>query len=146
MNPQDIEAVAQRIAASAALADGEVEAEVEPQSDAVEAALAVEAVLREVSGGSKSTAVPAEADEPESDEAWFAANPGRTARLRPHQPGDRRSYWADDGQALMSVVRFSPKTMGAPFAEALPADALREPVADTDEAVLAAVRSARGCR
>ena len=144
MTPEQVEAAVQRIAASAALADGEVEGAPENPSEALKAALVVEAAVREVSGASTPAAAPAEAD-PMSDEAWFAANPGRTARLRPHQPGDPRPYWVEDGQALVSVVRYFP-ACGAPSAEALPAEALREPVGDSDAAVLAAVRSARGLR
>ena len=140
MSPQEIEAVAQRIVAAAALVEGDPEPVVE--SDAVEAARAVEAVLREVSGGSMPAAGPPEA-EPAADEAWFAANPGRTARLRAHLPGDPRPHWAGAGQPLMSVVRYFP-TSGAPSIEAIPAAA--GAVVDTDAAVLAAVRSARGLR
>lgn len=143
MSPQEIEAAVQQILSSAALVEGEAEAAGE--CDALQAALAVEAVLREVSGGSTPTAAPADAD-PESDEAWFAANPGRTARLRPHRPEERRPAWAEAGEPLMAVVRYF-WCLGSPRAEVYPAEAFAgEPVADTDEAVLAAVRSARGLR
>lgn len=51
MSPQEVEARAQEIIAAAALIEGDEESDDFEPSEALEAALAVESVLRELSGG-----------------------------------------------------------------------------------------------
>lgn len=146
MTPQEIEATAQRIIAAAALADGEIAGEPEVCSTALDAALTVEAAVRELSEGTAYMRGFHDAATPDddSDEAWFAAHPDRTARLRPHRCDERRPWWAADGQSLMAVVRCMSR-WSTPSVEAIAADALgSEPIADTDEAVLRAMRRAQG--
>lgn len=147
MNPQDVEALAQEIVAAAALIEGEDGREESEPSEALEAALAVESVLRELTGEARVLGPSADAEtglHADDDKAWFDARPTRTARLRPHRSTDARPSWAQDGQVLMTAVRRM-HALDRCSPSVVSADALSgEPIADTDEAVLAAFRAANG--
>jgi|GEM_PF-6038965 len=148
MTPEqaEAEAVVQEILAAAALADGEVMgAEPTADSPASDAASSVEAAFQAASAAAALASASTRRSVP--DGAWFLANPGRTVRLRAHEPDEARpTAWAYHGEPLMSVVR--PNSHGgSPSIEAYPAEAFtREPTADTDEGILAAVERWRAVR
>lgn len=115
-----------------------------PEADRVAEAVAWAEANR--AGGASAPCAPVV--DPESDEAWFRANPGRSVRARARRDGDPLPFWlgrAVAGRGVLTVLRRWPH--GGVTAEVLPLDALggERPV-DSDEGLLTALRAARGWR